>query len=115
MDEAVEKKPKEKKAKKPRAKKERPEGSVTRPRLPKYPDSDLITVLKPESKSRGAHDRFMLYSTGMTVRQYVDKVKETYDRTEGQTFADMRWDQDHKFIHIGPVVIDIPQAQQAAE
>ena len=110
--EGVEKKPK---VKKPKVEKEKPEGSVSRPRLAKYPDTHLITVLKPESKSRGAHERFMRYQTGMSVRQYVDTIKQDFDRTEGMIFADLRWDEDHKFIHIGENVVDVPPAQEAAE
>ena len=108
------KEPKEKKAK---VKKEKSESTVARPRLPKYPDNHLITVLRADSKARGAKERFQRYFTGQTVRQYVDKIKEDFDRTEGQTFADMRWDQDHKFIVIGETTVEVPQEspQQTAE
>jgi len=83
---------KEKKAKDPAA--------VTRPRLPKPPEDHVFTILKPGSKARGAHDRFMEYKDNQTVRQYVDLIKEKFGRTEGQTFADIRWDLDHGFIHV---------------
>lgn len=100
-------------AKEAKAPKPAKEGAVARPRLPKFPDTDVITVLKENAKARAANDRFKRYSTGMTVRAYVDRIKEDFGRTEGQTFADMRWDQDHKFIHIGPTVIDVPKPPPA--
>jgi hypothetical protein len=109
---AAKKEPVEKKAKEPKVKKE---GAVSRPRLPKYPDEHLITVLKPNAKARGAADRFQRYATGMTVRQYVDRIKADFDRTEGQTFADMRWDEDHKFIAIGPTVVPVPEPAPAPQ
>jgi hypothetical protein len=84
------------------------EGAAARPRLAKYPDEHKITVLKENAKARGANERFKRYLTGMTVKQYVDKMTEDFQRTSGQTFADMRWDEDHKFIHIGPEVIPVP-------
>lgn len=102
---AAKKEPVEKKAKEPKPKKE---GAVARPRLPKYPDEHLITVMKPGAKARGAAERFQRYATGMTVKAYVEKIKEDFGRTDGQTFADMRWDEDHKFIHIGPTVVPVP-------
>jgi hypothetical protein len=108
---AVKKEPKEAKPKTPKPKKE---GVVARPRLPKYDENHVITVLKENAKARGAADRFKRYHTGMTVKQYVDKIREDFDRTEGQTFADMRWDEDHKFIHIGPTVVPVPVAAPAA-
>jgi hypothetical protein len=99
--------------KEPKAPKPKKEGAIARPRLPKYPDEHLITVLKENAKARAAAARFKLYHTGMTVKAYVDKVRETYARTDGQTYADMRWDEDHKFIHIGPTVVPIPVAAPA--
>lgn len=101
---AEKKEPKEKKAKAEKPAKE----TVARPRLPKHPDDHVITVLKPGSKARGAAERFTRYVTGMTVRAYLNKIKEDFDRTEGQTMADIRWDEDHKFIHVGPTVVDVP-------
>jgi hypothetical protein len=108
---AVKKEPTEKKAK------VKKEGAVARPRLPKYPDEHVITVFKEGAKARGAADRFKRYHTGMTVKAYIDKIKEDFQRTEGQTFADMRWDEDHKFIHIGPTVVPVPPppAKEAKE
>jgi hypothetical protein len=102
---------KEPKARTPKPKKE---GAVARPRLPKYSDEHLITVLKENAKARGAADRFKRYQTGMTVKAYVEKIKADFGRTEGQTYADMRWDEDHKFIHIGPTVVPVSVAQPAA-
>jgi hypothetical protein len=84
------------------------EGAAARPRLPKYPDEHLITVLKENAKARGANERFKRYSTGMTVKAYVDKVSADFGRTSGQTYADMRWDADHGFIHIGPQIVPVP-------
>jgi hypothetical protein len=88
--------------------KEKKEGAVARPRLPKYPDEHLITVMKENAKARGANERFKGYSTGMTVKTYVDKMTADFSRTSGQTYADMRWDADHGFINIGPTVVPVP-------
>lgn len=104
----------EKKEPKPKVPKEKKEGAAARPRLPKYPDEHLITVLKPDSKARAAASRFKEYRTGMTVKQYVDTIRDKFSRTDGQTYADMRWDVDHKFIHIGPTVVPVPVAAPAA-
>jgi hypothetical protein len=94
-----------------KAKEPKPEGEAgaPRPRLHKYADELIITVLKPGSKARAAKLRFDEYVTGMTVGEYVKKIEEKYKRTAGQTQADLRWDAvDHDFIHIGPTVIDVP-------
>jgi hypothetical protein len=99
------------KEKKPRVQKE---GATPRPRLPKYPDEHLITVLKENAKARGANERFKRYATGMSVKAYVDKVSADFGRTSGQTYADMRWDADHGFIHVGPTTVPVPPAQPAA-
>jgi len=100
--------------KKEPAPKPKKEGTgVARPRLPKPDESHVITVLKENAKSRTANDRFMRYKTGMTIKQYVDKVHADFDRTDGQIYADIRWDADHKFIHIGPTVIPVPVAAPA--
>lgn len=101
------------KVKKAKVKKAAAADGAARPRLPKYPDDHVITVIKENAKARGAADRFKRYTTGMTVRAYADKIKEDFGRTEGQTFADMRWDEDHKFIHIGPTVIEVPKPEPA--
>jgi hypothetical protein len=103
-----------KEPKAPKVKKERPEGSVARPRLPKYPDEHVITVLKENAKARGANQRFLRYKTGMTVKAYVEKIKEDFKRAEGMIYADLRWDENHKFIHIGPTVVPVPQQAQPA-
>jgi hypothetical protein len=94
--------------KEPKAPKPKKEGAVARPRLPKYPDDHVITVFKENAKARGAADRFKQYHSGMTVKAYVDKIRTDFGRTDGQTYADMRWDEDHKFIHIGPTVVPVP-------
>lgn len=95
--------------KEPKAPKIKKEGAAApRPRLPKPPEEHVITVLKENAKSRTANDRFKRYHTGMTVKQYVEKLAADFQRTEGQTYADMRWDQEHKFIHIGPTVVPVP-------
>jgi hypothetical protein len=99
--------------KEPKAPKPKKEGAAARPRLPKPPEEHVITVLKENAKSRTANDRFQRYKTGMTVKAYVDKCKEDFQRTEGMIYADMRWDQEHKFIHIGPTVVPVPPAQPA--
>jgi hypothetical protein len=100
--------PGEGKEKKTRTAKPKKEGGVSRPRLPKFPDEHLITVLKPNSKTRTANTRFNVYQTGMSIKQYLDKCREMFQRTDGQTHADIRWDADKKFIHVGPTVVDVP-------
>ncbi len=100
--------PKEEKVKKVRVKKE---GAVARPRLPKPSDDHVITVMKPNAKREASGLRFNEYRTGMTVKQYVDHMKAPpWNRTEGQVYADIRWDlEEHrKFIHIGPTVVAVP-------
>jgi hypothetical protein len=106
-DSAPTEKPKASK-REPKVAKPKKEAVVARPRLPKYPDDNVITVLKENAKARNANERFKRYQTGMSVRQYLDTIKTDFNRTEGQTFADMRWDENHKFIHIGPSVIEVP-------
>jgi hypothetical protein len=101
--------------KEPKTPKPKKEGAVARPRLPKPQEDHVITVLKENAKSRTANDRFQRYKTGMTVKQYVEKCKEDFQRTEGMIYADMRWDQEHKFIHIGPMVVPVPPPAQPAQ
>jgi hypothetical protein len=107
---------KEKVAKPPKEKKERT--GVSRPRLPKFPDEWVITVLKPNAKREASGLRFNEYRTGMTVKEYVDHMTAPpWNRTVGQVFGDMRWDtEEHrKFVHIGPEVVPVPApAPQAA-
>src|SRR5215467_904794 len=74
--------------KEPKAPKPKKEGAIARPRLPKYDENHVITVLKENAKARNANKRFQGYKTGMTVKQYVDKMKDEHGRTDGQTFAD---------------------------
>jgi len=103
------------KAAAPKTPKPKKEGAVARPRLPKFPDEHVITVLKEGAKARAAHDRFMEYKDGMTVKSYVDLIREKYSRTDGQTHADIRWDEDHKFIHVGPTVVPKPTPAPATQ
>ena len=87
------------------------EKKAKRPRPDKFPHEHVITILKENAKSRTANDRFLKYQTGMTVKQYIDILAaEPFNRTEAQTQADLRWDSndDHRFVHVGPSVIDIP-------
>jgi hypothetical protein len=101
--------------KEPKAPKPKKEGTTApRPRLPKFADEHLITVLQEGAKARNAHTRFLEYKTGMTVKAYVDLIREKYSRTDGQTHADLRWDADHKFIHVGPTVVPVPVAAPAS-
>jgi hypothetical protein len=96
---------KEKKAKKPPA-----EGAPVRTRLFKPPDEHVITLLRPNAKSRNSGDRFNEYRTGMTVKEYVDLIHTKFGRSPGQVHADFRWDLERKFIHIGPTVVEIPKS-----
>jgi hypothetical protein len=84
---------------------------ASRPRLPKLPDEHVITVLKPNAKSGKSAERFNQYRTGMTVKDYVDVMsKEPFNRSEGEIWADIRWDTDpdRKLINIGPTVVEVP-------
>jgi len=91
------------------AKTPKPPKELKRPRLHKFDDAKIITVLKPGSKARGAADRFSVYETGMTIKGYVDKMAaEPWQRTAGQTMADIRWDHDHGFIAIEDHVVPVP-------
>lgn len=84
---------------------------VSRPRLPKFDETHVITVLRPKAKIRMSGERFDAYVTGMTVKEYIDKMAaEPFKRTVGQVYADFRWDTDpsRKLINIGPTVVDIP-------
>jgi hypothetical protein len=109
----VKKEPKAPKA--PKVPKPPKDPALAKPRLPKFPDTDVITIFKENAKSRTANDRFMRYTTGMTVKQYLDKIKEDFGRSDGQTYADMRWDMEHKFIHIGPTVVAVPPPEPKPE
>jgi hypothetical protein len=102
--------PAEKKAKAPKT-------GVSRPRLPKPDDNHVITVLKPNAKSRASGDRYNQYKTGMTVKQYVDiMTAPPWNRTPGEVYADLRWDTDpnRKLINIGPTVVPVPAPAPAA-
>jgi hypothetical protein len=105
------------KAAEAKVKKEKKEPSAARPRLPKYPDDHVITVMKPNAKRAASGERFNVYKTGMTVKQYVDiMTAPPWNRTAGQVWADIRWDlEEHrKFIHIGPTVVDVPKPPEPA-
>jgi hypothetical protein len=109
----------EKKPKAAKPKKEKKEGAtIPRPRLPKFPDEHVITVLRPNAKRGASADRYNQYRTGMTVKEYVTTMTgEPWKRTVGEVFADMRWDTDpnRKLIHIGPEVVPVPAPQPKAE
>jgi hypothetical protein len=105
--------PVEGKKKTPKVKKaaEGDKPKVSRNRLPKFPDDHIITVLKPNAKSGKSADRFNQYRTGMTIKEYVEVMtKEPFNRSEGEVWADIRWDTDpnRNLIHVGPTVIDVP-------
>ena len=107
---AVKKEPKVRKArtpKEPKAPKPPKEPGAHRTRHPKFPDEHIITVLKPNAKSQGAAERFSHYFTGQTVKAYLEKMA-TFERTSGQTMADMRWDEKHQFIAIAETVVTAP-------
>lgn len=103
--------PENKEAKKEKTKKAEGAPKVSRPRLPKLPDEHIITVLKPNAKTGMSAERFNQYHTGMTIKQYVDHMTAPpFNRTEGQVWADLRWDTDPRrnLIHVGPTVVDVP-------
>ena len=84
---------------------------ASKQRLPKFPDDQVITVLKPNAKSGKSADRFNQYVTGMTIKDYIEVMtKEPFNRSEGEVWADIRWDTDpdRNLINVGPTVIDIP-------
>ena len=86
-----------------RQRKPRDPNAPPRPRLHKYAEAAVITILKPDAKLRKAKERFGQYRSGMTVKEYLDTMAaEPFKRTPGQTMADLRWDvrDDHKFIQI---------------
>jgi hypothetical protein len=91
---------------------------VSRPRLAKFDESHLITVLRPNAKIRASGERYNQYKTGMTVKQYIDLMGgEPWKRTVGQVYADLRWDTDpnRKLINIGPEVVPIPEPEPKKE
>jgi hypothetical protein len=87
------------------------EEKVSRPRLPRVPEEYVVTVLKPGSKSTTAAERFNVYRTGMTIKEYLDiMTNEPWSRSAASTWADIRWDMDpvRAFINVGPTTVDIP-------
>jgi len=95
--------------KEPKAKKEKT--GVSRARLPKPDDNHVITVLKPNAKSRNAGDRYNQLKTGMTVKQYYDIMTAApWNRTPGEVYRELRWntDPERKLINIGPTVVPVP-------
>jgi hypothetical protein len=92
-------------------KKKKTKTGVPRPRLPKFDETHVITVLRPKAKIRESGKRYDEYVTGMTVKEYIDKMAaEPFKRTVGQVYGDLRWDTDpnRKLINIGPEVVPIP-------
>jgi hypothetical protein len=90
----------------------KPKTGVSRPRLPKFDETHVITVLRPKAKIRESGKRYDEYVNGMTVKTYIDKMTaEPWNRTVGQVYADLRWDTDpnRKLINIGPTVVPIPE------
>ena len=60
----------------------------------------VIELLVDKNPKRGAsHSRFALYRDGMTVDAYVARCVEA-GCAERLARADIRWDQNHKFIAI---------------
>jgi hypothetical protein len=99
-------------------KKKKSKTGVSRPRLAKFDENHLITVLRPKAKIRASGERFDQYTTGLTVKQYIDKMAgDPWKRTVGQVYADLRWDTDpnRKLINIGPTVVPIPEPEPPKE
>jgi hypothetical protein len=95
--------------KEPKAKKEKT--GVSRPRLPKPEDEHVITVLKPNAKSRASGERYNVLKTGMKVKEYISIMTAApWNRTPGEVYADLRWNTDpnRKLIHIGPTTVPVP-------
>jgi hypothetical protein len=101
--------------KEPKPKKEKT--GIARPRLPRPEDNHVITVLKPNAKTRNAGNRYNQLKTGMTVKQYYDLMTAPpWNRTPGQVYSDLRWNTDpnRKLIHIGPTVVPVPAQAPAS-
>jgi hypothetical protein len=87
------------------------ETKVKRPRLPRFDENSVITVLKPDAKSGASAMRFNAYETGMTIKEYIAiMTTEPFNRTVGEVWNDIRWDTDPSrcLIYVGPTVVDVP-------
>jgi hypothetical protein len=114
---AVKKEPKAATPKEPKeakAPKEPKEPKATRNKRYKFPEEHVITVLKPGAKLRIAAQRFALYKTGMSVKEYIAAMQASeWERTPSQTHADMRWDKSKGLVHIGETVVPVPEPAPA--
>lgn len=67
--------------------------NLSKEAMASIPHDAIITVLATENpKRRSAALRFDLYRTGMTVKEYIDKVGHA------QGLGDLLWDSDRKWI-----------------
>lgn len=84
------------------------ETAAAKPGKSKYAGNLLVTVLvhtNPKRAGSKSFDRFAKYVTGQTVD---DALKA------GVLSADLHYDVDHKFIHIGETVVEVPPAPEPA-
>lgn len=91
---------------------------VPRPRLNKFPEEHVITVLRPNAKTGKSADRYNVYQDGMTIKQYIETMtKDPWNRTPGQVWADLRWDTDanRRLINVGQTVVEKPPAPPPKE
>jgi hypothetical protein len=68
-----------------------------------FKPEQVITVLvsvERKPKRDKALLRYAYYKTGMTVQQYIDKMKEKFNTTPNMTHGDIRWDYIKKFIDV---------------
>jgi hypothetical protein len=63
---------------------------------------DVITVLAANTKKGKSFHRYALYTTGMTVAEYAQALKDAGLGGKTLANADLRWDVARKFISIAP-------------
>lgn len=85
--------PKEPRVKTPREPKPKKESTGRRGRTSAFtPDRKIVSIVaNPKKPGTGAHDRFAMYTKGMTVGTYLSL---------GGTLADIRWDVGQGFITV---------------
>lgn len=71
-------------------------------------DTDVIAVLVPNPKRPNSLSfaRFAIYSTGITVAEFLER---------GGRRADLKWDADHEFIRLYPDAATMSAQAEAAD
>lgn len=89
---------------------QKPEGAgeKTSGRRTREADSEVIAVLVPNPKRPNSLSfaRFAIYTTGITVAEFLAR---------GGRRADLKWDADHGFIRLYPDVATMEAEQEASE